>query len=141
QLSSNRPAKREAQVTITVAAAADLGQAFQELAKQFEESTGTKVVLSLGSTGLLEKQIENGAPMDIFAAANVSFIDQLENQGMIVQGTKSLYARGRITLWTRADSHVQADRIEDLTKPEIKRIAIANPEHAPYGVAARDAMK
>ena len=129
------------QLGITVAAAADLGEAFQEMSKSFEQATGTKVVLSLGSTGLLEKQIENGAPMDVFAAANVSFVDDLDRKGLIVPGTKALYARGSITLWTRSDSSIQITKIEDLAKPEVKKFAIANPDHAPYGGAARDALK
>src|SRR4051794_24820987 len=77
--SCKSPSKTE-EASITVAAAADLGQEFEEMAKSFEQATGTKVVLSLGSTGLLEKQIENGAPMDVFAAANVSFIDDLDHK-------------------------------------------------------------
>ena len=139
--SCKREAQPEAQASITVAAAADLGPPFEEIAKSFEQATGTKVVISLGSTGLLEKQIENGAPMDVFAAANLSFVDDLDRKSLILSDTKALYARGRITLWTRSDSNIQVDRIESLTKPEIKRIAIAQPEHAPYGMAAREAMK
>src|SRR5258708_39752584 len=81
---SCRSDSKTQETSITVAAAADLGQAFEEIAKSFEQATGTKVVLSLGSTGLLEKQIENGAPMDVFAAANVSFIDELGRKGLIL---------------------------------------------------------
>jgi molybdate transport system substrate-binding protein len=79
--------------------------------------------------------------MDVFAAASVSFVDDLDHKGLIIPETKALYARGRITLWTRSDSPIQINKIEDLTKPEVKKIAIANPDHAPYGFAAREAMK
>lgn len=126
---------------IIVAAAADLAPAFEELGRQFEQETGTRVTFSFGSTGTLAKQIENGAPIDLFAAANVEFVEQLERQGLIVSETKALYARGRITIWTRADSALKVERIEDLAHHEVARIAIANPEHAPYGRAAREALE
>lgn len=126
---------------IIVAAASDLTPAFYELGRMFEQRTGVKVTFMFGSTGNLAKQIENGAPVDLFAAANISFIEQLERKGLIVPDTKALYARGRITLWTRADSALEITKLEDLARPEITRIAIANPEHAPYGIAAREALK
>ena len=129
------------QKNIVVAAAADLGPPFEELAREYEKQTGTKVTLSFGSTGTLAKQIENGAPMDLFAAANIEFIDGLQQQGIIVPDTKALYARGRITLWTNADSKLKIDKLQDLTRAEVERVGIANPEHAPYGTAAREAMQ
>jgi molybdate transport system substrate-binding protein len=128
------------QVSLTISAAADLELAFREMGVLFEKETGTKVVFNFGSTGQLAQQIEQGAPVDLFAAANVSFVEELEQHGLILPDTKALYARGRITLWTRADSPLRLERIEDLTKPEVTRIAIANPAHAPYGIAAREAM-
>lgn len=135
----DRPSAEPAQ--LTVAAASDLMPAFEELGRNFEQQTGTKVVLSFGSTGMLAAQIANGAPMDLFAAANVSFVDQLEQKGLIVPGTKQLYARGRLTLWTRKDTPYKLGTINDLTRAEVKRIAIANPDHAPYGLAARQALE
>jgi len=136
----SRPTPTDSRAEIIVAAAADLAPAFEELGRQFEQETGTKVTFSFGSTGTLAKQIENGAPVDLFAAANISFVDQLEHEGLIAPETKALYARGRITIWTRADSSVKIERIEDLARAEVARIAIANPEHAPYGKAAREAL-
>jgi len=124
-----------------VAAASDLIQAFEEIGKEFEATHKTKVVFSFGSTGLLTRQIENGSPMDVFAAASVDFISQLEQKGLIVPDTKATYARGRITLWTTKDSKLKIETINDLTNADVKRIAIANPDHAPYGAAARDAMQ
>ena len=128
-------------VTLTVSAAADLTPAFAELGKLFTNDTGIKVTFNFGSTGQLTQQIEQGAPVDLLAAANVSFIEELERQNLILADTKALYAQGRITLWTRSDSSLKLDRIEDLAKPEVRRIAIANPEHAPYGEAARQALE
>ncbi len=126
---------------IIVAAAADLIPAFEEIGRLFERETGTKVTFSFGSTGLLAKQIKNGAPMDLFAAANLSFVEELEREGLILPDTKALYARGRITLWTRADSAFVIDRMEDLAHADVQRIAIAHPDHAPYGIAAREALR
>ena len=127
--------------TLTVSAASDLTFAFQELGKVFEDQTGIKVVFNFGSTGQLTQQIEQGAPVDVFSAANVAYVDELERKGLIVAGTKAVYARGRITLWTRADSPFYIERITDLARPEVKRVAIANPSHAPYGIAAREALE
>jgi molybdate transport system substrate-binding protein len=124
-----------------VAAAADLIPAFEEIGRQFEATNRIKVVFSFGSTGLLTRQIENGAPMDVFAAASIDFIEQLEQKGLILPDTKAVYARGRIILWQPADSKFKVEKISDLTDPKVKRIAIANPDHAPYGMAARDAMQ
>lgn len=129
------------QTALTVSAAADLTLAFQELGALFEQETGTRVICNFGSTGQLAQQIELGAPVDLFAAANVAFIEELEKQGLILPDTKARYARGRITLWARADNSFPLTRLEDLTRPEVRRVAIANPDHAPYGMAAREALQ
>ena len=126
---------------LTVAAASDLTPAFEEIGREFESAHKTKVTFVFGSTGLLTRQIENGAPFDVFAAANISYINQLEQKGLIVSGTKRVYARGRITMWTTANSPVKLEKIQDLTRPEVTRLAIANPDHAPYGQAAREALE
>jgi molybdate transport system substrate-binding protein len=126
---------------IIVAAASDLTPAFEELGRIFEQEAGTKVIFSFGSTGQLTRQIEQGAPVDLFAAANIGYIDQLERGGLILPDTKALYARGRITLWTRAESPVSIEKIEDLAREDVRQVAIANPEHAPYGIAAREALE
>jgi molybdate transport system substrate-binding protein len=126
---------------LTVSAASDLTPAFQELGRLFEQQDGTEVTFNFGSTGQLAQQIEQGAPVDLFAAANVSFIEELEKKGLIIPDTKALYAQGRLTLWTRGDSPLKLERVEDLAKPEFRKVAIANPEHAPYGAAAREALQ
>lgn len=126
---------------LTVAAASDLTPVFEELGREFESATKTKVVFVFGSTGMLTRQIENGAPYDLFAAANVSYIDQLEQKGLIIPDSKAVYARGRITLWTANESPVRFQGIADLARPEIQRVAIANPDHAPYGLAAKQALQ
>lgn len=125
---------------ITVAAASDLTNAFEEIGRAFEATTKIKVVFVFGSSGLLTRQIENGAPVDLFAAANVDYVNQLEQKGLIVPGTKAIYTRGRITLWTSAANPLKIENIADLARPEVKRIAIANPDHAPYGLAAQQTL-
>lgn len=126
---------------ITVAAASDLTQAFEEIGREFEAGHKTKVVFVFGSTGMLTRQIENGAPMDLFAAANVDYVNQLEQKGLIIPDTKAVYARGRITMWTTADSPLKLQTLSDLRQTEVRRISIANPDHAPYGLAARQALQ
>jgi len=126
---------------LTVAAASDLTPAFEEIGREFESTTKTKVIFTFGSTGMLTRQIENGAPVDLFAAANVSYIDELDKKGLIISDSKAVYARGRITLWTPETSNLRLQGIADLARPEVMRIAIANPDHAPYGLAARQALE
>lgn len=134
------PAPTVAPVELTVAAAADLQFAFTEIGELYEKETGNKVVFSFGSTGQLAQQIENGAPFDLFAAANISFVDDLAKKNLVVPDTVALYARGRIVLAVNRDSGVSAVTLEDLLSDKITHIAIANPEHAPYGVAAKEAL-
>jgi len=126
---------------LTVAAAADLTPAFEEIGKLFQDKYRIKVIYTFGSTGMLAQQIENGAPVDIFAAADVSYIDQIESKGLIVPGSKAIYARGRITIWVPKESSLKVETVKDLTRDDVKRIAIANPDHAPYGMAAREAFE
>lgn len=126
---------------LTVSAAADLQNAFTEIGGAFEKENGVRVAFNFGSTGQLAQQIAQGAPVDLFAAADRSYINDLATRGIIISDTVQLYARGRITLWTRDDSPLRIQSLTDLTRPEIKRVAIANPEHAPYGIAAREALQ
>jgi molybdate transport system substrate-binding protein len=122
---------------IKVAAASDLARAFEEVGKAFQEETGIHATFNFKSTGLLAKQIEEGAPFDLFAAANVSFVDKVIAAGACDGSTKALYARGRIVAYSRGEAPASLDA---LTDPRIKKIGIANPEHAPYGLAAKQAL-
>lgn len=143
-LAACRPSAAETDVSfdpLLVAAAADLQFAFTEIGERFTAETGQEVTFTFGSTGNLTTQIENGAPFDILAAANVSFVDRLTEQGLTIPETQQLYAQGRIVLVANRQSGVQASSLEDLLDPAIIRIAIANPEHAPYGQAAREALQ
>jgi molybdate transport system substrate-binding protein len=126
---------------IRVAAAADLTLAFEELGRMFEQETGEAVSFSFGSTGLLAQQLRQGAPFDVFAAANVSFVEDVAAGGVCDGSTAAPYARGRIAIWTRRGLVAPAVTLEDLADSRFTRIAIANPEHAPYGVAAEQALR
>jgi molybdate transport system substrate-binding protein len=127
-------------VQLTVAAASDLQFAFTEIGELYEKETGNKVIFTFGSTGQLAQQIDNGAPFDLFAAANISFVEDLANNNRVIPETIALYAYGRIVLAVNTDAGVSAINLEDLLSDEITRIAIANPEHAPYGLAAKEAL-
>jgi molybdate transport system substrate-binding protein len=129
-----------APIELTVAAAADLQFAFTEIGELYEQETGTRVIFSFGSTGQLAQQIDNGAPFDLFAAANISFVDDLAKKDRVLPETVVLYARGRIVLAVNREAGRTALSLEDLLSDTITRIAIANPDHAPYGVAAKEAL-
>lgn len=121
--------------TLLVAGASDLRPAFEKLGRRFTATTGTKVTFSFGSSGQLARQIINGAPFDVFASADVGFVDRVLAAGIGDRTTKSTYAFGRLALWTPPGSP-QLSSVSELGDASIKRIAIANPDHAPYGVAA-----
>jgi len=131
-----RPERRE----LRVAAASDLGRAFREMAPRFERESGAKLTLIFGSTGLLAKQAENGAPFDLLAAANEEYVKDLEDKGRILRGTRTPYAVGRLVIWTRK-GQARVQSLKDLAGGRIRKVAIANPLHAPYGRAAREALE
>jgi molybdate transport system substrate-binding protein len=106
----------------------------------YEQETGREVSFTFGSSGQLSQQIVHGAPFEVFAAANESFVDDVLDAGQGQAETKAEYALGRIAVWTRADTGERAS-LADLAQPRFRRIAIANPEHAPYGVAAVEALR
>jgi molybdate transport system substrate-binding protein len=127
---------------LTVAAAADLNFALRDIASRFQSTTGTKVNLTFGSSGNLATQIENGAPYDLFFSADVDYAHNLEVNGAAVPGTLYEYAAGKIVLWVPKRSNLDVTHgLAALDSPAVKRIAIANPTHAPYGRAAVAAFK
>jgi molybdate transport system substrate-binding protein len=128
--------------TVTVAAASDLTYAMNEIAANFGKATGCTVRLSMGSSGNFLTQIENGAPFDVFFSADIAYPKKLEAEGLAAPGTTYLYAIGKIVLWTRKDSRVDVSKgFSALRDPAVQKIAIANPEHAPYGRAAEEALR
>jgi len=127
---------------LSVAAAADLNFALKEIAQQYQRDTGNALLLSFGSSGNFFVQIQNGAPFDLFFSADVSYPMKLEQTGLTEPGTLYRYAIGKIVLWVPNRSKLDLSKgIDVLLDPSIKKIAIANPAHAPYGRAAEEAMK
>jgi molybdate transport system substrate-binding protein len=126
---------------LTVAAASNLTDALAEIGPRFTSKTGIRVVFSFGATADLAKQIENGAPFDVFAAADTEHIEQLERQGLLTPGTRALYARGRLVIWLPPGSNLRVERIQDITARAFERIAIAKPDVAPYGRAAVESLR
>lgn len=143
-LFSSLPTACRSEVTspqINVAAAANLTDAFAEVGKQFTAETGIRVTYSFGATADLARQIENGAPFDVFAAADVEHVEQLNSKSLLTPGTNKVYARGRLVLWIPPGSSLKISRIEDIARPEVERIAIAKPDLAPYGRATVEALR
>ncbi|HEY6253505.1 MAG TPA: molybdate ABC transporter substrate-binding protein [Candidatus Angelobacter sp.] len=126
---------------LKIAAASDLTAAMQKIAAAFTRQTGVQVKFSFGSSGNFFAEIRNGAPFDVFLSADRSYPDTLDQSGRADQGT-TIYAKGKLVLWTSNGSTVDlsAEELRALTGPKVSKVAIANPEHAPYGRAAVAAM-
>ena len=132
--------KQAADAPIRIAAAADLARAFEDVGNELAKTGDKKPTFTFGSTGLLAKQIMQGAPFDVFAAANISFVDDVLKSNNCDPNSKSLYARGRIVVWVPKSKEAPKD-LKELATDKYVKIAIANPEHAPYGRAAVEALQ
>jgi molybdate transport system substrate-binding protein len=127
---------------VTVAAAADLQSVLPDVVERFERETGRKVALTFGSSGNFFSQIQNGAPFDLFFSADIDYPRRLEAAGLAESGSLYEYAAGRIVVWSRKDSGIELRRgLQVLADSRVRRVAIANPEHAPYGRAAVAALQ
>ncbi len=126
---------------LRVAAASDLTKAFAEIGAAYEKHTGIHVALTFGSSGLLTRQLENGAPFDLFAAANTSYLKELSARGLILADDVHIYAVGHIGLFVRKGAPAPPTVIERLADTRFEHIAIANPKVAPYGKAAQEALE
>lgn len=127
---------------LTVAAAADLQFAMQDIIARFAQETGTNVKVIYGSSGNFAQQLRNGAPFDMFFSANLDYPRQLQHDGLVEPDSFYSYARGKIVLWTPAGSRLDLHRgVQSLLSSHVGKIAIANPEHAPYGKAAVAALQ
>jgi molybdate transport system substrate-binding protein len=139
--SCNTKAPKNSQQELTIAAASNLTDAFADLGPRFTAKTGIHVTFSFGATADLAKQIENGAPFDVFAAADSEHVEQLEGKGLLTAGSRAIYARGRLVMWLPAGSKLKAERIQDITAKTFERIAIAKPDVAPYGKATVESLQ
>lgn len=137
-------APHPASTKITVAAAADLQFAMQEVSRQFHAAhPETGVQLVYGSSGNFYAQIQNQAPFDLFLSADVEYPRNLVKEGLAVSGSLFTYAVGRLVLWVPSQSPLNVGELQmrTLEDPSIHHIAIANPQHAPYGRAAEAALQ
>jgi molybdate transport system substrate-binding protein len=134
---------QQQQPPLRVAAAADLQFALKDIAQQYEHQTGQKVEITFGSSGNFFSQLQNGAPFDVFFSADLEYPKRLQQANLIEPNSLLRYAIGRIVVWLPPDSKIDLatqkwNTLLDLT---VQKIAIANPEHAPYGRAAVEALK
>jgi molybdate transport system substrate-binding protein len=136
------PGASDADGPLLVAAASDLLPAFTELGRTFEAATGEEVVFAFGSSGQLAQQLLEGAPMELFASADVAYADRVVEAGVGDPATQVTYAFGRLAIWSDADRWRDWEELPDVAgDPEVRFLAIANPEHAPYGRAAKEALE
>jgi molybdate transport system substrate-binding protein len=135
------PAASAAQ-DLMVAAASDLQVVMPDIIRRFERETGRSVRATFGSSGNFFTQIQNGAPFDVYFSADVEYPKRLASASLAEPGTLQHYAIGRLVLWTTRGGGIDVTRgMAVLRDPAVRRIAIANPEHAPYGRAAVAAMQ
>jgi len=126
---------------ILIGAAANLTNVFRSIGPKFEAETGIHPVFSFASTAQLTQQAAHGAPFDLIAAADSEHVEQLEHEGLLVPGSRAVYAKGVIALWVPPRSQTLVRKLEDLADPRVRVIAIAKPELAPYGEASVTALK
>jgi len=140
---SSSAQEKKSSTELVVAAAADLSAALQEIGDSYEKKTSVKMKLSFGASGALTQQIQNGAPFDLFFSADMDYPRQLIAAGDADAASLYQYAVGRLVLWVPADSPLDIERLgmKVLLDPSVKKIAIGNPQHAPYGRAAVAALR
>ena len=127
---------------IRIAAASDLTAALPALVQSFEHEHHCTLAVSFGSSGNFYQQLQNGAPFDVFLSADMQYPQALQDAGLTVPGTLAEYATGKLVLWVRNDSHLDFSKgLRALLDPSVKKVAMANPRHAPYGKAAEAALK
>lgn len=127
---------------LTIAAASDLQAALPTIAQNFEKQTGVTTRLTFGSSGNFFSQLQNGAPFDLFLSADLDYPQRLVSGGQALADTLYEYGSGRLVLWARKDAGLDLARgLQTLTDQRVRRIAIANPAHAPYGRAAVAALR
>jgi len=134
-------AVRHTEAKLTVAAAANLTDVFGEVASAFKAKTGVDVIFSYGSTAQLATQIENGAPFDLFAAADVEHVDSLVSAQKLTSESRAIYALGQLALWVPEGDKAGVRELKDLGTKQVRFVAIAQPELAPYGRATVEVLK
>ena len=140
-LGSCAPRTNQPPAKLTVAAAANLTEVLGKVGRAFKAKTGVEVVFSYGSTAQLATQIENGAPFDLFAAADTEHVDSLIASRKLTSDSRAVYALGQLALWIPEGGPSGVHELKDLAEPQIRFVAIAQPELAPYGQASVDVLK
>lgn len=136
-----------AQTPLRIAAAADLEPVLPPILVQFQQATGIHAEATYQASAMLTTEIENGAPFDVFLSADLGYPKRLIDAGLADAAgsadstTPITYAKGTLVLWERKDAHLPAPSLDLLRSPALKRLAIANPERAPYGRAAVAALE
>lgn len=129
--------RTEPEQELSIAAAASLTTPFTKIGELFTSETGIEVTLSFASTGHLAQQIRYGAPYDIFAAADALHVDDLIDEGFLLPSSRTQFAQGRLVMIYQPEDFVNTPDPTDILRGDIQKLVIANPEHAPYGVAAK----
>lgn len=130
-----------AQTMVRLAAAADLEPVLPPVLAEFQQQTGIRAEVTYKASAMLTAQILNGAPFDLFLSADLGFPERLIAAGLANSAAPVTYAKGTLVLWERKDTHLPPPSLALLRDPNLKRLAIANPERAPYGRAAVAALK
>lgn len=139
--STSSTASSADEVTLIVAAASDLRPAFEELGARFAAGGGGEVTFDFGSSGQLAQRIREGAPFDLFASADVAYVDAVVEAGIGDVATQRTYAFGRLVIWSPQERWAGWETLDDLAvDTDVTNLAIANPDHAPYGRAAQEAL-
>ena len=126
---------------VLVAVAANVSDVFQALSRDYEKQTGTRITVSVGATVNLAQQVRYGAPFDLFVSADRETPLKLSEEGHLIPESVTVYARGRLVLWTSGSNRVGVEKLEDLLDAGITRIGVASPQVAPYGKAAQEALE
>ena len=129
-----------AQTPLRVAAAADLEPVLPLILIQFTQATGIRAEATFQASAVLTTQILNGAPFDLFLSADLAYPQRLISAGLADSNAPAVYASGTLVLWTRHDAHLPPPSLDLLRNPALRRLAIANPDRAPYGRAAVAAL-
>jgi molybdate transport system substrate-binding protein len=137
--SSSYSAQRDRE--IIVSAAISLKDAFEEIGALYEKQTGISARLNLGASGLLQKQIEAGAPADVFVSAGEMQMDALQGQGLILAETRRNMVRNTLVLVVPYDSRLRLRSFAELARPDVKKLAIGNPKTVPAGQYARQSLR
>lgn len=127
--------------TALIAVAANFAEVMERLEREFEDQSPHAISVTIGSTGKLYAQIKAGAPFDALLAADQARPERLEADGLAIQGTRFTYATGRLTLWSPDPQRIGADGAQTLRDGDFRKLAMANPELAPYGAAARQVLE